>query len=569
LSHDEKIREGINLQRNGKLEAAAAIYTRLLEDDPGDAQALHYLGLLRFQQDRLDEAEKLISSSLQHDADSANAWSDLGMVRVRAGAPEEALQPFSRALALSPGHPDALNNAAQALRNLGRFDQARPLLERLVALQPASAAARYALADVQHKTNDIRKAIESYQTAVRLDPANRRIRLGLGDAYESMGKFKQARLQYMSVLRREPDSPLALARLLQLREGDLEAKWVSRAQTLADDPGTPEDGRIRLNIALGYYHDRQQDYNAAFRRLQLGYDVQAARDPFDSDGFQRAIDSLLQVLTEDFFRTTATSGISSERPIFIVGMPRSGTTLTEQILASHSRVAAGGELSMLLNVSYQIRNLSRSGEPYPRGLRTMTRIGLRQLGRRYLEHLDRISADSARVTDKLPFNFMHLGVIALIFPNARIVHCRRHPLDNCLSCYFTSFADQIRFANRLDTLGRYYLDYDRLMRHWHRVLPIDIFDLQYEDLVHDTEKRVRALLDFCGLDWEEGCKTFYETQRGVRTPSRWQVRQPIYTGSVQRWRNYERQLAPLVKILAPLLPEDSAAFEGASVREQK
>jgi tetratricopeptide (TPR) repeat protein len=564
MSSNAGIQEGIVLQRNGDLEAAETVYRRLLRDDPDDARVLHYLGLLRFQQNRLEDAEALISRSLRHEGANANAWSDLGMVRVKAGTPEDALEPFSRALAIAPAHPDALNNAAQALRNLHRFDQARPLLERLVALQPASAPARYALADVQHKTNDLAGAIQNYQKAVRLAPGDRRTRLGLGDACESMGKFKQARMQYLSVLRREPDSPLALARLLQLREGDLDAKWVGKAQALADDPDVPEDGRIRLNVALGYYHDRRQDYDEAFRRLQLGCDVQAAREPFDSNGFERAIDGLLEVLTGDFLRTATTSGVSSERPVFIVGMPRSGTTLTEQILASHSRVAAGGELSMLLKVSYQIRDLSRSGEPYPRGLCTIGRIGLRQLARRYLAHLDKVSREAARVTDKLPFNFMHLGAIALMFPRARIVHCRRHPLDNCLSCYFTSFADQIRFANRLDTLGRYYLDYDRLMRHWNNVLPMKIFDLQYEDLVRDTDNQVRALLDFCGLEWEDACRSFYETQRGVRTPSRWQVRQPIYTASVQRWRNYERQLGPLIDILAPVLRDGSPATGPAS-----
>lgn len=244
-------------------------------------------------------------------------------------------------------------------------------------------------------------------------------------------------------------------------------------------------------------------------------------------------------------------------------MPRSGTTLTEQILASHSQVAAGGELSMLLKTSYQIRELSKTGEPYPRGLLSIDTPALRKMAARYLAHLDSVSNTADRVTDKLPFNFMHLGVIALLFPNARIVHCRRQPIDNCLSCYFTSFARQIRFANRLDTLGRYYVDYDRLMRHWQAVLPIEIFELQYEDLVSDTEGQIRQLLDYCGLDWEDACLAFDKTERGVRTPSRWQVRQPIYQKSVARWRHYERQLEPLIGILAPVLNEQPAKPEPA------
>lgn len=555
MQNKATILEGIALQRNGRLDDAAKLYVGILEAEPQHAAAMHYLGLVRLQQGRLPEAERLIGNALELDPNNANAWSDLGMVRVRADAPEKSLQSFTNALALAPEHPDALNNMAQALRRLGRFDQARPLLERLAALKPRSGSVRYALADTLYKCNDLAAAIYNYQAAVRLDPADRRSRTGLGDAYESAGRFKEARMQYLSALRREPDSVVALAKLLQLREGDVDPQWLARAVRLADSDDVPEEGKIRLNVALAYHFDREQSYDEAFRRLKAGYDVKAQREPFDSDGYTRAVDHLIETLTEKFYASARNSGERSERPVFIVGMPRSGTTLTEQILASHSKVAAGGEISKLLKVSYRIGELSSSGEPYPRGLLSVDVPTLQQMAREYLEHLDTISATAERVTDKLPFNFMHLGVIALMFPNAKIVHCRRQALDNCLSCYFTSFAQQIRFANRLETLGRYYVDYYRLMQHWHRVLPVEIFDLQYEDLVDDTESRVRAMLEYCNLDFEPACLEFDRTERGVRTPSRWQVRQPIYRRSVERWRHYERHLEPLKKQLAPILGE--------------
>ncbi|MGM0632941.1 MAG: tetratricopeptide repeat-containing sulfotransferase family protein [Pseudomonadota bacterium] len=553
LPDNPRIREGIALQRRGDVRGAAARYASVLKQQPDDPEALHYLGLAQFQLGQPAEAEKLLLRSSERDPDQANTWSDLGMVRMRLDRTEDALPAFEQALKLAPEHPDALNNMAQALRKLGRFAQAKPLLERLVALKPKAVSVLYALADTQNRMSEVDEAISTYNQAVKLAPDDPRIRLGLGDAYESNGRFRQARMQYLSILRREPDSALALARLLQLREGNPEPEQVERARKLADSPSTKEDGRVRLNIALGYFHDRQKQFDEAFEHLQRGYEVLARREPFDSDGYTRAIDALIEELTPEFFASAQNSGIDSERPIFVVGMPRSGTTLTEQILASHSQVDAGGELSSLLKVSYQTQELSATGEPYPRGLKSVDRQGLVTMANRYLQDLDRVSEIASRVTDKLPFNFMHLGVIALLFPNARIIHCRRHPLDNCLSCYFTSFADQIRFANRLDTLGRYYLDYHRLMKHWHEVLPVEIFDLQYETLIKDTEPTVRALIDHCGLPWEDGCLSFHETQRAVRTPSRWQVRQPIYKGSMQRWRNYERQLQPLVEVLSPIL----------------
>ena len=559
VAMDPRVRKGVELQRRGDVAAAAQIYGRILHEEPEHWQALHYMGLAQLQQGRLKEADILLSRSVAIEPRNANAWSDLGSVRVKGEMPQEALDPFSRALELAPEHTDALHNMARALRQLSRFDQARPLLERLVALQPGQPGPLRNLADVQLKSGDVATAIETFQEALKIDPDDPRIRLGLGDACESAGRFRQARMQYLAILRREPQSPLALSRLLQMREGKVDPEWVELAQRLAEGPETPEDGRIRLDIALGYHADRAGEYRTAFRHLRRGYDAQAEREPFDSDGYSRAIDRLVNTLDASFYAEAVGSGLTSERPIFVVGMPRSGTTLTEQILASHSRVAAGGEMSMLLKVSYQIGELSRSGKPYPEGLLTTGRVALRRMGRRYLDQLDKVSLDADRVTDKLPFNFMHLGVIALLFPGAKVVHCRRHPLDNCLSCYFTSFADQIRFANRLDTLGRYYLDYHRLMQHWQEVLPIEILDLQYEDVVDDTEGRVRTLLDHCGLEWEDACLDFHRTKRGVRTPSRWQVRQPIYRGSVQRWRNYEEELQPLREILAPILPPGDAA----------
>lgn len=553
LSDNPKIREGIVHQRRGDLRAAEECYTAVLAQQPEHADALHYLGLVRFQQGQLQEARQLMSRSAKADPGQANTWSDLGMVLVRLEQTEDALSAFENALKLAPEHPDALNNMSQALRKLGRFAQARPLLEKLHALKPAATAVLYALADTQNKLGDVDTAIRSYQQALKMAPEDPRIRLGLGDAYESNGKFTQARMQYLAILRRDPNSALALARLLQLRDGSPEDEQVEQAKKLADATSTKEDGQVRLNIALGYYHDRQGEYDEAFARLQRGYSVLAKREPFDSDGYTRAIDALISELPGDFFEQAANSGLDTERPIFVVGMPRSGTTLTEQILASHSAVEAGGELSSLLKVSYQIQEMSASREPYPRGLKSVDQAALATMAKRYLEDIDKISSTALRVTDKLPFNFMHLGVIALLFPNARVIHCRRHPVDNCLSCYFTSFADQIRFANQLETLGRYYLDYQRLMQHWHEVLPIEIFDLQYEALVEDTENTVRGLIEHCGLPWEDACLAFHKTQRAVRTPSRWQVRQPIYKGSMQRWRNYEHQLQPLIDKLAPLL----------------
>lgn len=557
-SHPDAIRQaltqGLNAQRQGQLGSAASFYEQVLSAQPDQPDALHLLGLVRFQTGQLADAERLLRHALQQVPDNANAWSDLGMVLGRLDRQDASLNALDQALALRPDHPDALNNKAQTLRRLGRHDQALPLLRQLTRLQPQSGNAAYFLADTLFRVDDADAALDVYRQAVRLAPNDRRIRLGLGEVHESLGQFEQARLQYLALLRRQPDNAMALARLLQLRDQPPQPEWVERAQRLAADTQVPELGRIHLDVALGYWHDRNDAPNQAFTHLQRGYGALARKQPFDSDGYSRAIDALIDTLTPERLAQAPTSELESTRPIFIVGMPRSGTTLTEQILASHSQVAAGGELSMLLQVSHDIQRLSPSGQSYPGGLLDLGQQDLEALGLRYLRYLDRVSDTTPHVTDKLPFNFMHLGLIALLFPNARIVHCHRHPLDNCLSCYFTSFTDGIRFANQLDTLGRYYLDYHRLMQHWHHALPVEILDLPYEDLVQDTETSIARLLAFCDLPWEDACLEFHRTERAVRTPSRWQVRQPIYQGSVGRWRRYETELAPLKSLLQQLLP---------------
>jgi hypothetical protein len=270
--------------------------------------------------------------------------------------------------------------------------------------------------------------------------------------------------------------------------------------------------------------------------------MQFAQKPYDSTLFTAAVDRLIEVFTPELFAKLPRADVrGGERPLFIVGMPRSGTTLTEQILASHSQVVGGGELSVLLGLGMQIPD-------YPHGVRDLGAKALCGLAVKYLEKLDTVSAASPRVTDKLPFNFLHIGLIALLFPKAAVIHCRRDPVDNALSCFFTGFADQIQFANDLTTIGNYYLDYARLMRHWHAVLPGRIFDLQYEEVVADTERVVRALVAHCGLEWEDACLAFHRTERGVRTPSRWQVRQPMYGSSVARWKRYEKHLEPLLEV---------------------
>jgi hypothetical protein len=227
-----------------------------------------------------------------------------------------------------------------------------------------------------------------------------------------------------------------------------------------------------------------------------------------------------------------------------------GTTLIEQILASHSQVVAGGELPAIIQIAVR---LTREGTSYPERIEDLTAETGERMAAHYLGQINEIAPNACHVTDMMPFNYMHLGLIAALFPEASVIHCRRDPLDTCVSCQFTDFTESLQFASDLDTLGHYFLDYRRLMDHWRCALPLKMLEVDYERVVRDTKSTVEEILKFCGLDWEEECLAFHKTARDIQTPSRWQVRQPIYGSSIGRWRNYESHLKPLQLILEPVL----------------
>lgn len=541
------------LIRQGHTEQALRHCDALVKAYPDRPIVLRYLGLALLQAQCYGEAERHLSDALRREPASADLLNDLGVARLRQGAQDEALDYFNRALDIDPCHGDALGNLAVLFTEKSQPARAQPYLQRLVAAHPFSGAACAKAARNSLLLDDAEQAVRLGRRAVRLAPQLAEARLTLAEALETTGRFRQAKFQYLSVLSREPRQVTALAKILSMKQTEINEQHVRDAQALLDAAALPAQASAQLHLALARHFDRHRRYDAAFGHLRSGNAISWKKQTFDSALFSQAVDSIIDVFTDDLLRRRQTHAASHPRPIFIVGMPRSGTTLVEQILASHSMVVAGGELSTITNLA---AGMAHEGEPYPHGVRSLDSAGLSRMAAQYLQKLESISADAAHVTDKMPFNFMHVGLISMLFPDAAIIHCRRDPLDTCLSCYFTSFGERLLFASDLEALGHYYLDYRRLMAHWHEVLPQGILDVQYEQLVSDTELTIRTMLDWCGLGWEQDCLQFYRTDRGIRTPSRWQVRQPIYRGSVGRASNYEAHLQPLVEILAPVLKSD-------------
>jgi hypothetical protein len=326
---------------------------------------------------------------------------------------------------------------------------------------------------------------------------------------------------------------------------------------------------MHLDFALGKVYADIGDHGRAFQRLLAGNAAKRAAIAYDEQAALAQFDRVETVFTRELIAAKTGGGDPTRMPIFVLGMPRSGTTLIEQILASHPMVHGAGELSVLNQVVNTVSATDGAGFPYPDYVRALDASGLQRLGAQYLAGVDELArkhgaADFERVTDKMPSNYYFAGLIHLALPNAKIIHSVRNPLDTCISCFSKLFSAEQNHTYDLGELGRYYRRYQQLMTHWHEVLPADsMLDIRYEDVVADLEGEARRIIAYCGLPWDERCLAFHKTNRPVRTASATQVRQPIYNSAVNRWRAYEKEIGPLLAGLglSPAEPGGASAAQ--------
>jgi tetratricopeptide (TPR) repeat protein len=455
--------------------------------------------------------------------------------------------------------PDILLARALHYQQQGYLEQAENLCRQILQTAPDHADALHllgALGDALLERDQLEAAGRCYRDALRGSPESAAILNSLGYVLQQQGKLDEALACHQEALRHQPGDAQAYYYLslfakqgrFTFAEADLDGLRTLLAR--ADLP--PDDGNL-LAFTVATILDLRGAYDEAFAYYRQGNELrrQAALQKgiaFHADRYAAFVDQLLRIYDGAYFARVRGFGSDSQRPIFVVGMPRSGTTLVEQILASHPQVHGAGECWEIPHVMDALPAFLKTAEKYPSCVLRMSQETSRLLAERYLHALSQLNATATRVVDKLPSNFQHLGLIATLLPRARIVHCRRDARDVCVSCYTHNFRN-VPAAFTLEDLGRYYQQYDRLMAHWRRVLPAQMLDVQYEELIAKPEAVSRALVEFCGLEWDERCLAFYENARPVRTASKLQVRQPIFTQSVGRWKRYEAHLRPLLDIL--------------------
>jgi tetratricopeptide (TPR) repeat protein len=573
-------RNALALQREGRLPEAEGLYRSVLQQVPDHVQALFNLGLVRVRQGRSDDAIVLLGKALEQKPEFAEAHNALGIALRMGGLEQQALAHYAAALAIKPDYAEVENNFGLALQALGRHADALDHFRRALALAPDYFEAENNIGAALRVLHRFAEAVEHYRKALSIKPSSAEAHNNIGATLQLLGQHDEALTEFEQALALMPDLASAwhgcgtvlrtLGRLEEAQQSIQRAiaiaprraefyrslaetkRFVSGDSHLVliealarDIASLSEDDQIHLHFALGKVYADLADNERGFDHLLQGNALKRGQVAYDEAATMAYFDRIRILFNAAVMQERAGAGDPSPAPIFIIGMPRSGTTLVEQVLASHPQVHGAGELG---DFEAAVAALGGGPDGVPADIGGAE---LRRIGAHYLAAVSPRAPQARRITDKMPANFRFAGLIHLALPNARLVHMRRDPVDTCLSCFSLLFGGEQPYAYDLAELGRFYRAYEKLMAHWRGVLPPGVMlEVRYEELVDDFEPQVRAILAHCGLEWDEACLDFHKTERPVHTASATQVRQPLYRSSVGRWRPPDAVLRPLLDALA-------------------
>jgi tetratricopeptide (TPR) repeat protein len=537
---------GNALTEQGKRDDAVACYRRALELQPDDVEVCVNLGAVLRDQGRLDEAIACYRRALELNPADAEAHNNLGNLLKDQGRPDDAIACYRRALELKPDDAELYNNLGNALRDQKKPNDAIACYQRALERKPDFATAHYNLGIALKDSGKPDDAIACFRRALELKPDYAAAHNNLGTTLEEMGDLQGAERCFRTATQynhRFAHAHYNLAKLLgrKLPQPDLDAQ----RRLLVDSEWTDAQ-RLLLHFGVAQVLNARGEYAEAAEHLDRGNALQLSEwrkrgqeyDPKEHEAF---IARMIDACTPEFFERVRGFGVESETPVFVVGLPRSGTTLTEQILASHSQVFGAGEITL---VRETMAGLAGPGADSIDGLRQLNATTAGRFAARHLQQLCALNPAARRVVDKMPENYLYLGLLATLFPRAKLIHCRRDLRDVAVSCWMTQFRD-IRWASDQRHMASRFHEYQRIMGHWRKVLPLSLLEVDYEETVADLEGVARRLVAWCGLAWEPACLAFQQTRRAVRTASSVQVRQPVFATSVGRWKHYEPALSRL------------------------
>jgi tetratricopeptide (TPR) repeat protein len=583
---DSKNVHGLNLLgmvcvNTGRHEEAVKLISLALKIKPDDAQAHGNLGLAYQRMANLELAEHHFRKSIEIDASKPTLWNSLGNVLREMGQASEAIKVYEGTLKVDGNYPECWTNLSQALVDLGEFDRAFQAVSRALQIDKNLPEAHNQLAEVHRKNSKFNLAINAYKKSLELDPALYESMLGLATVYRETEDVEAAFTVLNRLIALEPRHAKAFTVLGVLKEqiGDTAAAadCFKKSIELAPDAISPhchlsqikgrkssEDeilamerfqkmtglspkDQAHLHFGLGEAYDQKGQTDKAFNAWLRANQMKAERFPYDPEKREKHLGATIECSQALVARLAEPSAEKVRQLVFVVGMQRSGTSLTDQILSSNTHVSSLGEVGHADAMAMQVKELT--GKLYPHGLSGLSQDDIGLLRAEFLEKIPLRHSGFQVLIDKTPMNFQYLGLLAEVFPNAKFIHCCRNPMDNCFSIFKLSFADDQDYAHELTALGRHYRLYEGMMDKWKEMYPHRILDVHYEDTVADIEAQCVRLVDFLGLVFEPEMLQFYSSERLVRTPSASQVRQPIYKSSVQAWKKYEQHLQPLAAAL--------------------
>lgn len=576
----KKKQRALELINQGRLREAKQLYQKLLKKTPADAGSWFMLGTVEGRMGNLVGAENAMCKSLQANSELPEAWLGLGQVLELQGRLDDACDTYLKAISNKPDLADAHVSVGRIYLAKVRFANALVHLEQAIKLGVNKPQVVSAYGEALNGNGRFRDAIEIYQNLLQQFPQSTELLCKLGNLHYKLsemdlayGYYQQvleiesgniaAQLGVINVLHQKKEDDKALSAIESLFENETKNlpvaieystlchlmngcdKAVSRLETLLNELRVTPQDEVLACFELGRLYDASKQYDKAFEYYQRGNKLKEGQ--YNSQSVDESVSAIISGYPREAMNKHSRVNRARGKPLFIIGMPRSGTSLVEQVLSSHPDVFGAGELTDLAIILRNKRGGDESIELVRHEAEKLTVDELDQMAEKYLARLDQVSNGELYVSDKMPGNYTRLGLIAMLFPEAKIIHCKRNPIDTCLSCYFHDFSGYHPHSYDLDGMVHYYKNYQRLMEHWHMALPLPIHDVEYEALVADQEGETRRMLEFLGLEWDDRCMQFHKSDRVVVTSSQAQVQKPIYHSSVSRWKNYEKHIAPLIK----------------------
>ncbi len=496
------------------------------------------------QTGQYNRAEGLLKQVLKEDPDNAEANFSMGILCEKFNRMDISIPLFKKSIDNAPGNIEAYFKLSVALFTYGNHEALEKILESIPQVDPGNVVHLVRLGLLFRRLHDHQREEQAYLQAIEFDPNYYQAWANLATVQLILGKLEEAQESARRAIDINPQKPAGYYTLTHLAKLDPGSSEVEALEAIYEKANANTEDKMQAAYALGRVLDAAGEHDRAFEFMAAANDAGRQMSPPSEQSDTQLFDLIEAQIAQSFFTSAVSSGSNNDQAIFVVGMPRSGTTLVEQILASHPLVAGAGELEAMRSIAIFTQTIT--GKPFPQSTAELNSQQLAEISKLYLKQLNRHTGNAKRVVDKMPYNFLYVGLIKMLFPAAKIINCQRDPKDICISIYKNRFESNHSFTHDLTALVDYYRRYERLMSYWNKVFPYQIYNIQYEDLVVETEEEVRALLSYCGLPFDSQCLDFHRLDRPVATVSSEQVRQPINSGAIGKWKAYRKHLKPLL-----------------------